>query len=118
MILEGPFTKEAAASLGANLLVTIDTAGKAALCGASGIPLGSVQDAWASGALATIWPTCGRHKLTASAAIAIGDFVKAAASGKVAPEAIVTTATAFTIGQADSAASADGDAVYVYFRYC
>lgn len=99
----------AAASLNANTLVTIDTSGLVAACGASGLPVGSIQEAFASGATVNYFRTRGRHAVTASAAIAIGDFLKAASSGKVAPEASVGTRTAATIGIAITAASNDGD---------
>lgn len=114
LVLDGPFSKITASALNANVLVTIDTSGNAALCGVGGVMLGSVQDAWASGVLATVFPPRGRHKLTAGGAIAIGDFVKAAANGKVVVEATNTVRTANTIGQADSASSADGDPIYIF----
>lgn len=99
----------AAGAIAANLLVQRTTvAGKVDVCGASGLPAGSVQEAFASGDTVLFYRPVGMALVTASAAIAIGDFVKAAASGKVAPEATVTTRTAATIGIALTAASGDG----------
>lgn len=110
----GPWTVTAAEALAANTLVTLDTAGKVVNCGATGTAIGWVAEDVASGALATVRPLLGRVLLKASAAIAIGDFVKTAASGKIAPEATVTTRTVATLGQACQAASAYGDLIAVY----
>lgn len=110
----GPFSLTAAAALAANTLVTLDTAGKVVNCGATGTAIGWVAEDVASGALATVRPLIGRCLLKASTAIAIGDFVKTAANGKIAPEATVTTRTVATLGQAHQAASADGDLVAVF----
>lgn len=107
----------AAAAIGANLLVTRSTvAGKVDLCGASGLAVGSTQEATASGDLCTYFRPIGTAWVTCSAAIAIGDMVKPAASGKVAPEATVTTITAATIGQALTATSTDGDTFLMEWR--
>lgn len=99
----------AAEAIAANLLVQRSTtAGSVGLCGASGLPAGATQEAFANAAQCTFYRPFGSALVTASAAIAAGDFVKAAASGKVAPEATVTTRTAATIGIAITAASGDG----------
>ncbi len=110
---QGPWTYVVAASdIAANTLVALDTAGKLVVNGATGKPIGTVQEAFKAGATATVYPLIGRVRLTSSAAIAVGDLVKVAASGKAAPEGTVTTATVNTIGQAEEAAGA-GDVVIV-----
>lgn len=106
----------ASEAIGANLLVTLHTvAEQVALCGASGNPVAVAYDAIASGAAGDVQLLAkgDRAFVKCSAAIAIGDFVKAAAAGKVAPEAGTTTLTAFTIGQAETATSTDGDAFWM-----
>lgn len=115
---EGGFlTLTAYEAIAANLLVSAHTtAGQVALCGAGGFPIAVADEAVAASAVAGFRPlkTSKRILVKASAAIAAGDFVKAAAAGKVAPEATVTTRTAATIGQADTAASADGSLFWMY----
>jgi len=112
----GPLTYKAAAEVAANLLVTLtSTAGSVDLCGDSGFPVGVSTDLIASGAYGAFQPMRGRILVTASAEIAAGDFVVAAASGQVAPETEVTTRTAFTIGQAETAAA---DAGATFWMVC
>ena len=116
---EGPLTYLTASNaIGANLLVTLTaTAGVVDLCGASGYPVG-IADAPAGGNIpaateGTFFPLKRRVLVIASAAINPGDFCKAAAAGQVAPEATVTTLTAATIGQAETAASGAGVGFYM-----
>ncbi len=99
----------ASENIAANLLVQRGTtAGQVGLCGASGLPAGSVTEAFASGARVNYFRTKGIHLVIASATIAAGDFLKAAAAGKVAPESTATTRTAATIGIAVTAGATDG----------
>ena len=106
---QGPLTYKAANAIATNLLVTLTTtAGSVDVCGASGVPVGIADGAVASGAYGNFLPVEGRVQVVSSATIAAGDFVKAAAAGQVAPEATVTTRTAATIGQAETAVSGSG----------
>lgn len=114
----GTVNRLAAEAIGPNLLVQTATVGNSMiLCGASGVPTGISYDTIANAAFGDVSLITGgdRHLCTASAAVAIGDFVKPAAAGKVAPEATATTATAATCGVAESAAS--GDAILFFVRF-
>lgn len=93
---------------GCVLLVTLDTNGKVALNSATGTPIGVIREDFKSGVLVTVFPLRGRLPFVASATIAIADFLKPAANGLVAPEGTVTTRTVATIGQAETAGSANG----------
>lgn len=115
MILNGPYSYNATAALDANTVVTVDTSGGVTMAISQGIPTGTVQEAFAINKLATVYPARGRHLVTASAAIAAGDFVKCAANGQVAPEASVAVATAFTIGVAETAAAGQGSTFWMIF---
>lgn len=94
--------------IAANLLVELGTtAGQINLHPAGGRAWAVAYDAIASGAVGEVQlltPGDVVYSL-ASATIAVGDYLKAAASGQVAPEASPTTWTADTIGQAEEAAS-------------
>jgi hypothetical protein len=112
----GTVNRLASGAIAANLLVQTATVGNSIIvCGASGVPTGIAYDAIADAAFGDVSLITGgdRHLCTASAAIAIGDFVKAAAAGKVASD--TTTATAGTIGVAESAATGDGITLFVRF---
>jgi len=110
----GPLTYLTGAQIAANLLVTLTaTAGTVGLCGASGIPVGVATDLVTSGAYGTFQPMRGRILVTASAQVVAGNFVKAAASGQVAPESSATTRTAATIGQAETAANGQGNTFWM-----
>lgn len=112
----GPLTYKAGAPIATNLLVTLTaTAGTVGLCGVSGYPIGVADGAVASGASGCFQPMEGRIKVVCSAAVAAGDFVKAAAAGQVAPESSVTTRTAATIGQAETGTTNPGD---VFWMIC
>lgn len=114
----GTINRLAAEAIAPNLLVTNTATGNSmGLCGASGIPIGISYDTIASAAFGDVSLITGgdRHLCIASDTIAIGDMVKPAAAGQVAPEAGVTTATAFTIGKAESAATV-GLLVFVRFK--
>lgn len=114
----GTVNRLAAEAIGQNLLVQTATVGNSMiLCPAGGAPTGISYDTTANAAFGDVSLITGgdRHLCTGSAAVAIGDMVKAAAAGKVAPEATVTTKTAFTIGVAESAASGDGILFFVRF---
>jgi hypothetical protein len=117
IVRRGPLSLTAAAALTQGYLVKLDTSAKAALAGSGDVPLGVVSETVASGDTVSVEPCEGVVKLVASAAISIGDYVCATTGGKVAKEdAPIThanTPTAFTIGQAITAATTDGDAVFV-----
>ena len=92
-----------------NLLVTLtSTAGTVGLCGAAGVPVGVADGAVASAAYGTFRPMRGRIQVVSTATITAGDFVKAGASGQVAPEASVAVRTANTIGQAETGVTGSG----------
>lgn len=115
--LNGPFsivTGEAISPTKGGLLVTLNSAGLLVKAGVAGTIVGVVYSTVASGGLATVFPPRGRHKLECTAAIAAGDMVKSGAAGQVAPEATVTTKTLATIGQAETATSAQNDAFWCY----
>lgn len=102
-------------ALEAHRVVTIvgdDTDGtpKIAYCDAGDVPAGSVQEAYASGVLATLHTAEGTHRLTASATIAEGDKGKPANDGKVQPDGTTgATATSVdTCGKAESDGAGDG----------
>lgn len=109
----------AAESIAANLLVTRTTADNTVgLCGAEGFPvaINATGSTIASGAVGEfqLLTTGDRVLAVSSGTITRADFVKAAASGQVAPEAGVTTLTANTIGQADTTVSGSGN-FYFWF---
>lgn len=110
-----PFT--ASESIAVNLLVELHTsAGQVSLCPASGCPIG-VNSSGATISSAAVGDiqlltTGDRVYGISSAAIAIGDYVKAAASGQVAPESPVTTRTADTIGVAETATSGSAEGFF------
>lgn len=115
--LNGPFsitTGEAISPTKGGLLVTLNSSGLLVKCGAAGTIIGVVYSSYASGALATVFPPRGRHKLECTAAIAAGDMVKPGAAGQVAPEATVTTKTLNTCGQAETATSNQNDAFWCF----
>ena len=104
----------AAESIAANLLVTRTTAADTVgLCGSAGSPIainatGSTIPSGAVGEFQLL--TVGDRVLGVSnGTITVADFVKAAASGQVAPAAGVTTRHADTFGQADSTISGSGN---------
>lgn len=114
--LRGTYSAIASEAIAANLLVEDHTvAGQVSLCPASGCPSGVAYYAIASGARGDVYPLVPGDviKAVSSATIAVGDYVKPAASGQVAPETTATTKTAFTIGVALSAVTDSGD---FYFR--
>ena len=98
------------------LLAKIGTAAtNIGLCGVSDIPLGIVPDKPAAGegcSVNLLGARCDTQLVVASAAISAGDFVVAAASGKV--RTLPTAGgTYYIIGRALNAASADGDLVEI-----
>jgi hypothetical protein len=106
-------TVEATASeaIAVNLLVEDHTtAGQVSLCPADGCPMGVAYLAVDSGAVGTFQLlSVGDTVLSkGSASIAVGDYLKPAASGQVAPEAGTTTKTSSTIGVALSTCSGTG----------
>jgi hypothetical protein len=113
IVRRGPLSLIAAANLTQGNLVKVDTAGKAALAGAGDVPLGVVSETVSAADAVAVEPFEGIVKVVAGGAIAIGDYVKAGASGKVVVETSATTPTAFTIGQAFTASSTDGDAIFI-----
>lgn len=113
IVRRGPLSLIAAANLTQGNLVKVDTAGKAALAGAGDVPLGVVSETVSAADAVAVEPFEGIVKVVAGGAIAIGDYVKAGASGKVVVETSNTTPTAFTIGQAFTASTNDGDAIFI-----
>jgi hypothetical protein len=113
----GPFTyPNGAAAIAANLLVTLDSSGNLIVATATDSGVGFTNDTIpALTQKGQVFPNRGKGVLTSSAAIAVGDLVKSAAAGKIAPEAIVTTSTVNTIGRALSAASGADKLVKVAF---
>jgi hypothetical protein len=104
-----------AEQIATNLIVAASaTAGKAAVCGSGGTPIGVVMELFASGATAAVYRK-GRLLCTSTAAINAGEFVKPGASGKIAPEGTVTTRTADTCGVADSTVGAGDALIYIWF---
>lgn len=113
----GPLTYKFANAVASNLLVTLTgTAGSVDVCGAGGIPVGIADGDVAAGAYGNCIPLKQRVRVICSGAINAGELVKAAAAGQVAPETSVTTATAFTIGIAETATTTQGDAFYMVAR--
>ena len=86
-----------------------------AVCGASDIPLGTVDDeADAAEELVALklLGTGGTRKMVASEAITVGEHVYTAASGKVS-DLSASAGTYYRVGVALTAASADGDVIEV-----
>jgi hypothetical protein len=110
----GPLSLIAGASaLSQGNLVKLDTAGTVVVAGAGDVPLGYCSEAADIAAPVAVEPLEGIAKLVAGGAIAIGDYVKSGAAGKVVVETTPTTPTAFTTGQALTASSIDGDAIFI-----
>lgn len=97
-------TLEAAADLSANqyYLVTVDAAGKAALCGDNGNAIGVLQNKPTLGQPATIMCS-GVSKFVQSATLAIGSIIASNAAGK----GKVAAALGPTIGTSLSNSGAD-----------
>lgn len=90
--------------------VILGSGGTVTVAGASDKDIGTARDATASGenVTVTLLNKSGSAKHVASAAIAAGAEVEAAASGKIA-----TKASGTAIGYALEAAAADGDIIEV-----
>lgn len=118
----GAIRLTASAEIAANLLACYHTtAAQAALAGVSAtnqVASLITYELVASGAVGDFYPLASGDRVLAksSAAIAIGDLCKGAASGLVAPEADVDTLTAETIGQALSATSGSGELFWMQVR--
>jgi len=82
------------------------------LAGASVVPDGFLQNNPVAGRTASV-ETGGITKAIASEAIAVGDKVATAASGKVQ----VVAATEHAIGRAVTAAGADGEVLSIHQKY-
>lgn len=112
------FTKKAGGAINANRIVTLDASANVVECGAGVVGIGFVVEAWASGDEGvTIYSLANsRVPLIAGGAIAVNDYVKVGAGGKVVAEATPTTRTVATVGKAETAASVDGDMIYVWLE--
>ena len=106
-----------ASAIAANTLVKFHTDGTLIVCAGSGDrAIGSVQDAYAIGALATYYKCRGNtHHITHFSAVAAGDLVKTYAGGLVVPESSPAVATAATVGQAITASASDNTIEVVLF---
>jgi hypothetical protein len=114
--LRGTYSAIASETIAANLLVEDHTtAGQVSLCGSDNKPSGIAYYAIASGARGDVYPLVPGDvvKAISSATIAVGDHVKPAANGQVAPESTAGTPTAYTCGKALSAVTDSGA---FYFR--
>lgn len=106
-----PFT--ASESIAVNLLVELHTTeGQVSLCPAAGCPIGvnSSGATISSGAVGDIQLLTVGDRVygISSASINAGEYVKAAASGQVAPESSVAVKTADTLGVAETTVSGSG----------
>jgi hypothetical protein len=115
--LRGTVPLTASESIAVDLLIEDHTTvGQVSLCPAAGCPLGinKTGATIASGAVGDVQllSVGDTFRGISSATITVGDYVKAAASGQVAPEASVAVRTANTIGVALSTTSGSA-AVYV-----
>jgi hypothetical protein len=114
IVRRGPLSLTAGATaLAQGYLVKLHTDATVVVAGAGDVPLGYCSEAAAIGASVAVEPLEGKSALVAGGAISIGNYVKSGASGKVVVEATATTPTAFTIGQAFTASSVDGDAIFI-----
>lgn len=87
-----------------------------ALCGAGDLPLGPIDNVETSTGMRQFIPLLGlgdlTRKVVASEAIAVGEWVYTAASGKVQNEPGSAT-TVYRVGRALTAASNDGDIIEI-----
>lgn len=87
-----------------NAMVAVNSSGLAVEAGVGGVPIGFVQQGYASGEVASIYAIGGQARILAAAAWTMGDFLKAAADGELTPETPATTKTVDTIAVADETA--------------
>jgi hypothetical protein len=104
----------AAADLSAKqyYIVDVDTAGKAALCGAGEVPFGSLQNKPEAGYVAEV-QVYGVAKVVAGAIVAVGASVTSDANGK----AVTATTGDNVLGTALVASAADGDIIPVFITH-
>jgi Uncharacterized conserved protein (DUF2190) len=117
----GPFTfTVGAAAIEANTLVQFGTDGLIVKCGADTVPNGFTNYAYAIGAVATVYQALGEGVVQAGAAVAIGDFVKSDANGRLICNGTTgsTANDAKTLAMAESAATTSGDLIKVFFIHC
>ena len=109
----GPFNFQAAEVLAANTLVKLNDAGKLVAAVLGDRPLGIVyQPAAAINDWVAVESLCGIVQGVAVGAVNVGELVRCGAAGAFAPEAVVTTATAFTLGVANETVI-DGAVIHV-----
>lgn len=115
--IRGTVNRVASENIAVNLLVEPHTtADQVSLAPASGCPIAVAYEAVASGARGDFQLIVPGDivKSKGSTTIAAGDYLKAAASGEIAPEASVAVRTAATIGVAEEACA--GAAVAFLWR--
>lgn len=103
-------------AIAVNLRVKLDSDGRVTVAGLTDKDIGTaVTAAFAAGDSVTVKlrSGAGTHKMVASEALAIGALLYTEASGKVQDTA---QATAFQIGHALEAATADGDVIEVLYN--
>lgn len=108
------FTADAAIALHARVILESD--GRVVTAGLAEKEVGTAcQQAFAAGDVINVKlrTGAGTHKMIASEALAVGATVYTEASGKVQDTA---QATAFQVGQALEAATADGDVIEVLYN--
>lgn len=114
----GPFTfTVGATAIEENVLCEIYTDGTLIKCGADRFPACFTQWPYAIGVTVTGYQCIGEALIKAGGAVAIGDYLKVNASGRLICNG-TTGATANdikTIAQAESAATTDGDFIKVFF---
>ena len=104
-------TRVAAAAITKNLLLSLDSADKLALCTATTRPMGQAMDTVDIAELIGCrLPADGIQELTAVVAISFRDLVYTAAGGKITNVAVDGS---FLVGMALEASAADGDVIAV-----
>lgn len=97
----------ASADINPNLCVKWHTvAGQIIVCGVGDIPCGVTTDKIPSGKTGTFnrWGR-GNTYYVSGTGVTAGDYLKCGAAGVLVPEAIVTTVTVATVGQAKTASN-------------
>jgi hypothetical protein len=107
-----------AVAIPAGTVVALNASSLLVACTAAQRPIGSVQDAYAIGALATYYKGRGNQHYALAAGVAPGDYLKVSGTaGTLGPDATTgsTTASVATCGQAVSATDTAGFADVILF---
>lgn len=107
-----------ASALSANVAVALDASALLVVCATGQRCLGTVQDPFAIGALATYYKGRGNEHYVSTAGVAAGDYVKVGATaGQLVPDGTTgsTTASVNTVGQAKTATDTAGYSTVILY---